>query len=135
MLRACVTGGLVLGWAAMAAAQDEVPDFTGTWSGTFEVVMMAREPGSEGKVETATVTYHLANQDGRVIWGDVSSDRTAGKRPLVLAFSLNNGTLVGSDSEGYHRITVISPNRMEACFGDNGGGAIFASCGILQKMP
>jgi hypothetical protein len=57
----------------------------------------------------------------------------SGKRPVVLAFSLNNGTLLGSDTEAYHRITVISPSRMEACFGDNGSGSIFASCGVLHK--
>ena len=51
----------------------------------------------------------------------------------MLAFSLNNGTLIGSDSEGFHRLTVISENRMESCFTDNGGGSIFASCGLIEK--
>jgi hypothetical protein len=134
MMRSILAGMLLFGAAGMAAAQDEVPDFTGKWTGEFEVILMPRA-GGEGKVEKATVTYNLANQEGRVIWGEVSSDKTEGTRPLVLAFSMNNGTLLGSDSHATHRITVISPNRMEACFGDNGGDSIFASCGVLQKAP
>jgi hypothetical protein len=123
---------LFLGAVGAAAAQDQVPDFTGTWSGEFEVVLMGRDPGSEGEVEKVTVTYSLARQDGRLIWGEVSSDRTK-KRHLVLAFSLNNGTLVGSDTEALHRLTVISENWMESCFTDNGSGSILASCGLLHK--
>ncbi len=133
MMRAILAGMLFLGAAGVAAAQDQVPDFTGTWTGEFDVIVMGRDAGSAGKIEKATVTYDLANQEGRAIWGDVSSDKTSGKRPVVLAFSMNNGTLLGSDTEAFHRMTVISPNRMEACFGDNGSGSIFASCGILQR--
>jgi len=135
MMRSILAGILLVGAAGVATAQDQVPDFTGKWTGEFDVIVVGREAGSAGKVERAIVTYNLANQEGRVIWGEVSSDKTEGKRPVVLAFSMNNGTLLGSDTEAYHRITVISPNRMEACFGDNGGGSIFASCGILQKAP
>jgi hypothetical protein len=131
-MRSILAGMLFLGAAGVAGAQDQVPDFTGTWSGEFEVILMGRDPGAEGQVVKVAVTYDLANQNGRLIWGDVSSDKTK-KRPVVLAFSLNNGTLVGSDTEGLHRLTVISENRMESCFTDNGSGSILASCGILQR--
>ena len=134
-MRAILAGMLMLGAAGTAAAQDQVPDFTGRWAGEFDVILMGRDPGAEGSVEKVTVTYNLANQEGRAVWGDVSSDKTSGKRPIVLAFSLNNGTLLGSDTEGFHRLTVISPTRMEACFGDNGSGSIYASCGVLHKAP
>lgn len=133
MMRSILAGLLFFGAAGVVGAQDQVPDFTGTWSGEFEVILMGRDPGSEGRIDKVMVTYSLANQDGRAVWGDVSSNTTEGKRPVVLAFSLNNGTLLGSDTVGFHRLTVISPNRMEACFGDNGSGSIFASCGVLHK--
>lgn len=132
MMRSFLAGMLLMGALGIAEAQDQVPDFTGTWSGEFDVIVMGREAGSEGKIEKATVTYNLANQNGRLVWGDVWSDKTE-KRPIVLAFSLNNGTLLGSDTEAFHRLTVISANRMETCFGDNGSGSIFASCGLLHK--
>ena len=94
MMRSMLAGMLFLGAAGVAVAQDQVPDFTGTWSGDFEVILMGRDPGSEGQVVKVTVTYELANQNGRLVWGEVSSDKTE-KRPVVLAFSLNNGTLLG----------------------------------------
>lgn len=133
MMRSILAGMLLFGAAGAATAQDQIPDITGTWTGEFEVIVMGRDPGAEGRIEKVIVTYNLANQNGRAIWGDVSSDKTTGKRPVVLAFSLNNGTLLGSDTEAFHRITLISADRMEACFGDNGSGSIFASCGVLHR--
>lgn len=67
------------------------------------------------------------------MWGTVSSDAAAGNRPVVLAFSFNNGTLIGSDPTGLHRITIISPTRMESCFTDSGSGSLVATCGILDR--
>lgn len=131
-MRAILAGLLLVGGVAAAAAQDAVPDFTGTWSGKFEVIVMGRDAGSEGEVQEATVTFDLTRQQGRLLWGTVSSDKTE-KRPIVLAFSLNNGTLLGSDSIGFHRLTVISENRMESCFSDNGSGSILASCGLIER--
>lgn len=131
-MRTVLAGLLLAGGVAGAVAQDSVPDFTGTWSGKFEVIVMGREAGSESEVQEATVTFELTKQDGRLLWGTVSSDKTEA-RPIVLAFSLNNGTLLGSDSIGFHRLTVISANRMESCFSDNGSGSILASCGIVER--
>lgn len=131
-MRTILAGLLVAGGIAGAAAQDSVPDFIGTWTGKFEVIVMGRDAGSEGEVQETTVTFKLTRQDGRLLWGTVASDKTE-PRPIVLAFSLNNGTLLGSDSIGFHRLTVISANRMESCFSDNGSGSILASCGILER--
>lgn len=132
MRRTIVAAALVIGAMAGAEAQDAVPDFTGKWSGDFDVITLGRDAGAEGKVIKANVTYDLAHQDGRVIWGTVSSDKTEA-RPIVLSFSFNNGTLIGSDTMGFHRITIISPTRLESCFTDNGSGAIVSSCGIIER--
>jgi len=133
-MRAILAALLTTGIASASAAQDLVPDFTGKWSGSFNIVRMDRDGGSMGKVEEVTVTYDLNGQDGRLIWGTVFSDVTD-PRAIVLAFSLNNGTLVGSDTEGLHRITVISSNWLEICFTDNGSGSIVATCGLVQREP
>jgi len=125
---------LVLFCACLSAgAQESVPDFTGVWSGTFRQITLAKNDGGDAEVKEIQVTYELTKQDGRLLWGSVWSD-PAKKRPVVLAFSLNNGTLVGSDSAGLHRITFISANRMETCFTDNGAAAVItATCGVIER--
>jgi len=133
MRKTMLAAALVLGATAGAGAQDAVPDFLGTWSGTFDVALMGRSAEASPEAEQATITYEITRQEGRLLWGVVSSDKTSGKRPLVLAFSFNNGTLVGSDTEGFHRVTIISPTRMESCFTDNGSGSIMGTCGILER--
>ena len=95
-----------------AGAQENVPNFTGVWSGTFRMIVLAGEAG-DAQVKEIQVTYELTKQDGRLLWGSVWSD-PAKKRPIALAFSLNNGTLVGSDPAGLHRLTFISDNRKGA---------------------
>ena len=130
-MRSILAAILFLGATLIAGAQD-VPDFTGSWTGKFQVIVMGRDATSEGQVQEVTITYELSKQSGRLLWGTVLSDKTE-KRPIVLAFSLNGGTLVGSDTAGFHRLTVISANRMESCFTDNGTGSIIATCGLIQK--
>ncbi|MBN9023582.1 MAG: hypothetical protein J0H08_16145 [Rhizobiales bacterium] len=132
MKRTLVAAALLLGTAMGAGAQDSAPDFTGTWIGDFDVVAMGRSADAKGEVRKVKVTYVLQHQEGRLIWGTVAADDGPG-RPIVLAFSLNNGTLIGSDTEGLHRITIIAPTRLESCFTDNGSGAIVATCGIVTK--
>ena len=133
MRKTILAAALLLGGTIGARAQDVTPDFTGTWSGDFDVVSMSRDAGAAGEVKKAPVTYNLEHQEGRLIWGTVTTDN--GKpRPIVLAFSHNNGTLVGSDTEGFHRITIMNRTRLESCFTDNGTGAILATCGIISKV-
>ena len=134
MRRASVAAAALLrGGAAGAQAQDTVPNFVGTWWGEFEVAVMGRSGGGTPQVEKVTYTYELTGQSDRLLWGTVSSDGSTGTRPIVLAFSFNNGTLIGSDPTGFHRFTVISPTRMESCFTDNGSGSLVATCGILDR--
>ena len=131
-MRAILAACLVVAATVGAEAQDWVPDFTGKWSGSFDIIRIGRDTGSKGEIEKVTVTYDLTDQRGRLIWGTVSSDMTD-TRPIVLAFSLNNGTMVGSDTEGLHRITVITLTTLEICFTDNGTGSIVATCGIVER--
>ena len=123
---------LLLGTAMGAGAQDPTPDFTGTWIGDLEVVTLGRSADAKGAVTKVKVTYKLEHQEGRLVWGTVTADDGPG-RPVALAFSLDNGTLVGSDTEGLHRLTIMNPTRLESCFTDNGSGAIIATCGIVTK--
>lgn len=132
MKKTILGAALLLGTTMAAGAQDPTPDFTGTWIGDFDVVTLGRSAGANGEVRKVKVTYALDHQEGRLIWGTVTADDGPG-RPVVLAFSLNNGTLIGSDTEGFHRITIMNPTRLESCFTDNGSGALIATCGIVTK--
>ena len=121
-VRYAVSGVLSLAGRWRAGAQDAAPDFTGTWSGEFDVVIMGRDPGAAGEVKKVTITYDLEHQEGRLDLGNRHHRQDGKPRPIVLAFSLNNGTLVGSDTEGFHRITIVNLTRLESCFTDNGSG-------------
>ena len=133
MMRLILAGYLLVGASLGANAQESVPNFTGRWSGKLEVIVIDRTTGKVGQVQEVTITYDLTKQDGRLFWGTVVSDKTK-TRPIVLAFSFNYGTLIGgSDAEGFHRLTVISENRMESCVTDNGAGLLLASCGLIQR--
>ena len=132
MRKTILAAALLLGGTMSAGAQDAAPDFTGTWSGDFDVVTMGRDAGAAGEVKKVTIKYDLEHQEGRLIWGTVTTD-DAKPRSIVLAFSFNNGTLVGSDTEGFHRITIVNLTRLESCFTDNGSGVILATCGIIAK--
>jgi len=134
MWKTMMAAALLLSGTFGAGAQDDAPDFTGTWSGDFDVVTMARDAGAAGEVRKVAITYDLVHQEGRLVWGTVTMDK-AEPEPIVLAFSFNNGTLVGSDGAGFffHRITIINPTRLESCFTDNGTGTLLATCGIIAK--
>lgn len=132
MRKTMMAVALLLSGTIGAGAQDDAPDFTGTWAGDFDVVTMARGAGAAGEVRKVAITYDFAHQEGRLIWGTVTIDK-AEPHPIVLAFSLNNGTLVGSDAAGFHRITIINRTRLESCFTDNGSGTLLATCGIIAK--
>jgi hypothetical protein len=135
MRKTMMAAALLLSGTIGAGAQDDAPDFTGTWSGDFDVVTMGRDPGATGEVTKVAISYDFAHQEGRLIWGTVTFDK-ADPQPIVLAFSHNNGTLVGSDGAGYffHRITIINRTRLESCFTDNGTGTLLATCGIIGKV-
>jgi len=121
------------------------PDMRGTWTGTFRAIVFgqnAHHPGTQTnadppRIHEVNFTYELDNEDGRLIWGTVWSDPTK-KEPIALAFSFDNGTILGADTDGYHRMTIISQDRMEACFTQNATGptgSIVASCTILERQP
>ena len=57
--------------------------------------------------------------------------------PLALAILADGKTVVGSDDDGSHFITIVSPDRLERCYTHNGSGptgSIVASCGYLERV-
>ena len=48
----------------------------------------------------------------------------------------DNKTIVGADTDGYFHITLVSPDRMEKCYTQNGispGTSIVATCHMMDR--
>ena len=143
----CVVLVLVpLGAAAMTArAQDAPPDLKGTWSGKGKSMVFgshAHHPGTQTAADSPRVrdieaTHVVEGQDGRLAWGRSSSAVSDTKEPLAWAISSDNRSIVGADLDGYFRITLISPDRMEKCYVHNGTSptrSIVATCYVMDRV-
>ena len=123
-MRCLVFALALLGAAATAAsAQDAIPDLKGTWSGKGKSIVFGthtHHPGSQTaadppRVRDIEATHVVEGQDGRVAWGRSSSAVADNKEPFAWAIASDNRSIVGADMDGYFRITLISPDRMEKC--------------------
>jgi len=141
---------LLLGAATVAAraqearAQDAVPDLRGTWTGKGKAVLFganAYHPGTQThadppRVHEIEATHVVEGQDGPVAWGHSSSTVADTKEPFTWAISADNKTIVGANEDGYFLITLISPDRMQKCYTQNGVGpthAIVSACYMMDR--
>ncbi|HEU4359672.1 MAG TPA: hypothetical protein VFR54_14565 [Xanthobacteraceae bacterium] len=110
--------------AAPTRAQDAIPDLKGTWSGKGKSIVFGsheHHPGSQTaadppRVRDIQATHTVEGQDGRLAWGRSSSATADTKEPFAWAIASDNKTIVGADVDGYFRITLIGPDRMEKCY-------------------
>ena len=58
----------------------------------------------------------VEGQDGRLLWGTTSSANNDSREPFAWALSSDNKTIIGADTDGYYRITIMSPDRFEKCY-------------------
>ena len=82
-------------------------------------------------------THTVEGQEGRLAWGRSSSTIADTKEPFVWAISGDNKTIVGADMDGYFRITILSPDRMEKCYTHNGTSptrSIVAACYEMNRV-
>ena len=133
---------VLLGTAATAAhAQKAIPDLKGTWTGKGKSIVFgtnAHHPGSQKvtdppRVRDIEATYVVEGQEGRLVWGRSSSSVANTKEPFAWAIASDNKTIMGADVDGYFRITLVSPDRIEKCYTQNATGpskAIVATCHI-----
>ncbi len=124
-MRCLVFALALLGGAATAVpAQDSPPDLKGTWSGKGKSIVfgsLTHHPGSQTasdppRVRDIETTHTVEGQEGRVAWGHSSSAVADTKEPFAWAIASDNRSIVGADMDGYFRITLISPDRMEKCY-------------------
>jgi hypothetical protein len=126
-----------------ALAQDAIPDLKGVWSGKGKAVVLGNNPhhpdtqaAAGHRVREIEATHNVEGQDGRVAWGHSSSAAADTKEPFVWAISSDNKSIVGADLDGYFRITLISPDRMEKCYVHNGTSptrSVVATCYLMDR--
>ena len=130
--------------ATGAVAQDGIPDLKGTWSGKGKSIVWgthAHHPGSQTtadppRVRDIEATHVVEGQDGRVAWGRSSSAVADNKEPFAWAIASDNRSVVGADMDGYFRITLVSPDRMEKCYVHNSAQpsrSIVATCYMMER--
>ena len=81
-------------------------------------------------------THTVEGQEGRVAWGR-SSSAVAIREPFAWAIAGDNRSIVGADMDGYFRITLISPERMEKCYVHNGvspSRSVVATCYLMDRV-
>jgi hypothetical protein len=131
--------------AAAAFAQDAIPDLRGSWSGKGKSIVFGSNPHHPGtqsaadapRVHEIEATYTVEGQDGRLAWGRSSSAVAETKEPFAWAIASDNKTIVGADMDGYFRISLLTPDRMEKCYVHNGTSpthSIVATCYVMDRV-
>jgi hypothetical protein len=134
-----------IGAATMARAQDAIPDIKGTWSGKGKVLVFGNNmhnPGAQTmseppRLRDIEMTDVVEGQDGRLAWGRSSSAVMESKEPFAWAMSSDNKSIVGADLDGYFRITLLGPDRMEKCYVHNGTSptrSVVATCYVMDRV-
>jgi hypothetical protein len=134
----------MVGVTTAARAQDAIPDLKGTWFGKGKVVIFGSHahhpsvpPDSPATVRDIEMTLLVEGQDGRLAWGRSSSAKAETKEPFAWAMSADNKSIIGSDTDGSFRITLLAPDRMEKCHTHNGIGpskSIVAGCYPMERV-
>jgi hypothetical protein len=136
---------LLVAPATVVRAQDAIPDLKGTWSGKGKSVVFgnnAYHPGTQAtadppRIHDIEATHTVEGQDGRLAWGHSSSTAADTKEPFAWVISSDNKTIIGSDMDGYFRITLVSADRMEKCYVHNGTSpthSIVATCYMMDRV-
>ena len=141
-----VAAALLATLATAANAEDAIPDLTGMWVGTSKAVVFGSNqfhPGSQTAADPPRVreqeyAMEITGQDGRVFWGAAwATANPASKETIALALAADGKTIVGADHDGAHTMTLVSPDRIERCYGHpatSPSGSIVAACGFYERV-
>jgi hypothetical protein len=144
-MRGLIFALALLGTAATAAsAQDAIPDLKGTWTGKGKSIVFGNHPHHPGtqtaadppRVRDIEATHVVLGQEGRVAWGHSSTKEADTKEPFAWAIASDNKTIIGADMDGYFRITLVSPDRIEKCYTHNGTSptrSVVATCYMMDR--
>jgi len=138
---------LLLAGAGTAPAQSQpaIPDLKGTWTGKSKAVVFGNNPYHPGaqaptdapRLREIEATHVVEGQDGSVAWGHSSSTVADTKEPFAWALAADNKSILGANQDGYFRITLVAPDRMEKCCVHNGTSpsrSIVAACYMMDRV-
>jgi len=145
MKRLILALALVATATAGVRAQDAIPDLRGTWTGKGKSIVFGTHPHHPGtqtaadppRVRDIEATYVVEGQEGRLAWGKSSSAAADTKEPFAWAIASDNKSIIGADMDGYFRITLVSPDRIEKCYVHNGVSpthSIVATCHPMDRV-
>ena len=130
--------------STMAAQAQTVPDLKGTWTGKGKSVVYGTNPHHPGsapnentpRIRDYDFTMVVTGQDGPLVWGQNHSGVSATPEPFAWAIASDGKTIVGTDTDGYYRITLVSADRLELCYthaGTSPTKSIVAACGMYDR--
>ncbi len=135
----------VTGAATVARSEDAIPDIRGTWTGKGKVLVYGNNvhnPGTQTMAEPPRVrdiemTDVVEGQEGRLAWGRSSSKTMDTKEPFAWTISADNKSIVGADMDGYFKVTLLGPDKMEKCYVHSGispSKSIVATCYAMDRV-
>lgn len=127
------------------ASEEIIPNLRGTWSGKGKAIVFGshvHHPGQQTTADPPRVrdiasTHVVIGQDGRVAWGYSSSAVADTKEPFAWALTKDNRNIIGADLDGYFRISLITPDRIEKCYVHNGTSpsrSVVATCYLMDRV-
>jgi len=133
---------LLLG--ALSAQAQTAPDLKGTWTGKGKSVVFGanqHHPGSAPNDSTPRIrefdfTFVVTGQEGPLVWGHNFSSVSAEQEPFAWAVASDGKTIVGADTDGSYRLSVVSADRMELCYthpGTSPSKSIVATCSMIDR--
>ena len=134
----------LVGIVTAAQAQDAIPDLKGAWSGKGKSIVFGNNPHHPGsqtvvsppRLRDFEFTFVVDGQDGRLAWGHSLSTAATTNEPFAWAISADNKSIIGVDTDGYFRMTVLSADRIEMCYAHNGlspPGSMVATCYVMER--
>lgn len=139
---------LVVCFAGMASAADQIPNVKGRWVGkTHSIVagVAPHWPSNRGTFEKPglfekDLVIEVTNQDGRRFWGmqTFSGSNESTHEPMIGELTgKDNKTLVLVDRDGYLDGQLVDDNTLSFCYRQAGGsaGGSVVSCSELKRAP
>ena len=139
-----LTAGVLTAVTAMTsptvlAAQDEVPNLVGIWTGNVEAGVSHGTQGHEPAVTEPTFgnyeltfTLTIEKQEGRALTGDWSSPDHS---ELIFGVVRRDGeTLIMVDEDSHFDGQLLSPTSMELCLAETHSNAMGTWCLLMEKQ-
>ena len=134
----------LVGAAMTAQAQTATPDLRGTWKGAGKALVYGNNPQHPGpetlssppRVGDVAFTFVVDGQEGGLVWGHNFSKVAVTHEPFAWAIAADGKTLIGADTNGYFRLSVQSPDRLELCYthaATSASKSIVATCFMVDR--